>query len=667
MSDMQMLPNTSLLMRVTSVQHTDTGLATDLWLWRPVATPEPGSIGALADLHAQGWQTIDTQSATAMVIWGQFGRIRSVLLEGIDKPRRLARQEDIERIRYVPVALGFSLPEQARGMLHGDQVITAAIVLPPPQCGEFAMVADPEDIDKELEHVQWHIYHVSTLGEDGIALYARMGDALRALADPAEWWPLTPELLACLAPNGYHTETQALHSALLAATTQKERNRIRERQRELAMAYERAKTLHAVQERINRNPADYQARLSEVQQMAQQLAALYWEAHQTQQARAKGASVAVLDTPEAETSEDIGQAEPPRSRRSRTPRAALVVKDPPAVHVRSDIFTQGIMRGLIDGREYKQFEERSLAEYSNTLAKRKGDITITLTPGDGENWEHVLRSLNMLGDEVVDTFCAVFALAIDTNGVENVTAPMWVNTDDLLKICQRKQSNRAYTPEQRAACVEHLRILSRAHVRADWPTPGKRGRSSFIDSAILDVFGQAIGEYKTITGETVWERRQVKIGEWARLMGTFDKETAILLRAVLAYHSKNDRYAKRLGRYLSLQFRVNWRRHEGTVERTMGVLLEQAGIKPDMNNAGRARDMIESALARLRRDGVIADYGAVIEATAKGQAARERIEQRAYRWWDDYAAQLWYFKAPAYATAQYRTIPTLPSTSDDGK
>jgi len=130
-----------------------------------------------------------------------------------------------------------------------------------------------------------------------------------------------------------------------------------------------------------------------------------------------------------------------------------------------------------------------------------------------------------------------------------------------------------------------------------------------------------------------------------------------MARQVLQYHAKEQKYEKRLGRYLTVLYRINAHRHEGRVKVSMGVLLEQAGITLDRDNPGRTRDAIESALNHLHTDGVIGRFAPLLERSSGGREAQERIEQHAYHWWDDYRRQLWLFDPPKQLKALYQSIP----------
>jgi hypothetical protein len=113
-------------------------------------------------------------------------------------------------------------------------------------------------------------------------------------------------------------------------------------------------------------------------------------------------------------------------------------------------------------------------------------------------------------------------------------------------------------------------------------------------------------------------------------------------------------FEKRLGRYLTWSYCINAHKNEGGVRVTMGELLEQAGITPDLDHPGRMQEAIESALKQLHTDGVIGPFASLVENSSQGRGTQERILQRAYHWWDDYQQQLWHFEAPEYLRAVYQ-------------
>jgi hypothetical protein len=137
-----------------------------------------------------------------------------------------------------------------------------------------------------------------------------------------------------------------------------------------------------------------------------------------------------------------------------------------------------------------------------------------------------------------------------------------------------------------------------------------------------------------------------------------------MARKVLHYHSREQKHEKRLGRYLTLLYRINAYKNEGRVKVSMGVLLEQAGIMPDLDHPGRTQEAIESALKQLHIDGVIGSFTPLVENPYQGREAQERIKQRAHHWWDDYRRQLWFFDPPRYLRAAYERKPRKTGVPD---
>lgn len=422
----------------------------------------------------------------------------------------------------------------------------------------------------------------------------------------------------------------------------------------------------------------------DAQEMARTLTRKYWKVHQQVLLKEQPVDVQTIDLEPTSISA--------RRLRSRQPSSlAIVQQEVAAVAISVDPITQALMRSLLDGRSYTLFPEERVAEH---VPAGQGNLRIRIQPGSGEEWDSVLRSLKMLGDEVVDVFCALLAIAIETNGSAHMTDPFFLDVDDILKVCQRKQSHRAFTPLQRLRVVEHLRSLSRVHIMASTPGDGataeraigrarrkKRGdEETFkaIDSTVMDFLGTTIGEYYTLTGETLWERREVKIGRWALLAPSLSPQTAMLLKKVLGYHAQRQRHEKRIGRWLTLQFQTQSGHHAGAVVCNTRTLLEQSSIKPDLNKPGEMRQNIEDAIFQLAQDGVIGPYWRMVVLSKQpARAMKQRVDdqvatmvpgeedkhviraqtsaeqhllqqiwQRARGWWDLYEHDVWWLIKP---------------------
>jgi len=420
----------------------------------------------------------------------------------------------------------------------------------------------------------WVTLDATALDQPGRDLRNALQQLIMTMAGPATAWvPFTPLLLQW----AYEDETVPVQTRFPADAEEAEALRCI------------ADVRHWL---AQRQPERYAEQWVQLRGLARQLADAYWQAFTVQQ------------VPKAITH----------------PLA-------PTVTIPYGQVTGSIMRALLNREEYRQAPPQ--ATWTD------GHMTIVVAPGDGETWEVVLDSLGSLGDEAVDTFCALLAIAIDTHTTAHITQPFMLNPDDLLHVCQRKKSNGAYTPEQRANTVEILRLLARAHIRMSMPVK-RRKRVRRIDSPLVDLLGTTLGEYE-VDGTMVWQAREVKIGTWAQVAPQLLEQTGAMLRQVLQYHPQRERYAKRLGRYLTLQFHA-----QGVMRSSMSTILQQAGIIPDTKNPGRTRTMIEHALTTLKTDGVLGDYQLIITS----DQTQQRIDEHARNWWDLYVDQEWAFFPP---------------------
>lgn len=372
------------------------------------------------------------------------------------------------------------------------------------------------------------------------------------------------------------------------------------------------------------------------------------------------------------------------------PQAQLIVANPAAVALPSDRITRIILRSLLNGREYVTQPDIHRAEFRHPFDAASGsaDRNVVYDPATGQivitfesqgqlPWEHVLEQLELLGDETVDTFCAFLALALDQNGPEHLADPVKISTDDILAICRRRPSRGGYQIEQRYSVIRHLDVLAQATVEVLVKLP-RRGWVARYKGPIVEKLGDVWGVYRLDTGETLWEQRMFKLGEWASQAPHLPLETAMMLRQVFAYHPQRERVVKRLGRCLTWTFAelradieaqsangVDLSSREVTlvdlplspsvsasanrdawVEMTMGELLDAAGIVPDRNNPSRTSMMIEEALAKLQRDGIIGSYSRVIPESEEAQQIATLVDQRAYHWWDHYLSFRWRFTRP---------------------
>jgi hypothetical protein len=602
-------------------------------------------------LATMGYERVASAESKELYTYlmSQLCDVQHVNAAGLEEEKQNLQQlwaytGDIEHVKQVPVILAFRLPEGLSPPL--EQSIPMLSFLPPPQLGELALIkVDGKD----------YVYKIEELGESGAATWRALSDALRALAGQSEWVAFTPLIQACSDLSTYQTMVHET-TVLIRSTKGKEQKEAKARLDAIKTAGQHFTTL---QESL-RHP-DWVVHWGNIQRMAKELASSYYALHQSR-------SALELIQPTLLSEEILSTTLTPlterRKKRATKPRVPpphpVVAKDPPVVHTRADIFTHYMQRGLLDVTKFIHYPDVGIAELRQAFSKEKGEMLITIKPGTDEGWATIGEALQTLekrlGDEVSDTFLALLALAIETNGVENVNVPFYINPDDILAMCQREKSNGSYTPPQRLAVIEHLRTLTWAHVRATREVKrGKRTLEQRIEGAFVDVLSGKIGEYNTITGEQLWEKREVRIGNWAKMVPELSRQTAIMLRQILKYHAHNQQHEKRLGTYLTWQFRVN-ARHGGVVRCEMETLLQQSGITPDLKNPQRTRKRIEDALKQLKEDEVIGEYNRIIEDTLEAKLKEQRIQTVAYRWWQDYVHQLWVIHPPQSVKQAYQAL-----------
>jgi binding-protein-dependent transport system inner membrane component len=230
---------------------------------------------------------------------------------------------------------------------------------------------------------------------------------------------------------------------------------------------------------------------------------------------------------------------------------ALVTRNPSQIKIRSDQLTYHILLGLLDGQHYTHYPAHRLAEYRQVLPKGRGLVNLALSPRSEESWEQTLASLELLGDELVDTFLVLLAVALDTHGTERISTPFAITVDDILALCQKKKSKGSYPVRQRLHVIEQVQILSRVSVRATLVL--RDGKQWQVESPLLEILqGEQPEANKSYPGYTDWHPWYLKIGAWASMIPKLQSQTVLMTRQLLHYHARQQKYEKRLGRYLTV-------------------------------------------------------------------------------------------------------------------
>lgn len=620
-----------------------------------------------------------------------------------------AKIEGLQLWAWFPLWLTDSEKEGARGWYQAGKTVSPALLsfsiesspepipipmlnpFPLPQVGEYGVI---ESSTSELA-----TYNIQHLPLESRQRWVALGDALRKLSDPLLWPPFSKRTEIASSEITYHN---ALHSF---AVQQQLTRGLTEPTQDLMVreAMLRGSRQHVEQLRTMLQKESLSAQWKEVQRMASQLASDYYEFHETTQRKVKIVhSVEWTKEPPASSepepeqeglqitqpyliTDDSTEAVKPITKKPKSiKKGSRPMQEPTSIIARkqntittlNDTFSRDFLPMLLEKDKFMLYEEQKTARYKQNFGKDKGSITIDINPATGEGWDNVQAALNMLGDEVVDAYCAMLAIGIEKNGVEHIREPFLLSPDDVLEICGKVKSNRAYKPIQRAETIKHIKTLSMITVNAMLPLAGNahrirkgRGRPRKDDTAkqegtfirvkgsLIDLLSFKIGEYSTITGEALWERQSVSIGEWATMIPDLDKRTAIMLRQVLKYSAKNEVYQKRIGRYLTLMFRTN-ASHGGSFPQgiKMATLLDQSNIKPDYHRPQAFRDAVMRALNRLKQDGVLDSYHQVVDATPGGKEVSVEVREQARGWLDLWLQQKYDFIPPEIIKEQYKPV-----------
>jgi hypothetical protein len=164
-----------------------------------------------------------------------------------------------------------------------------------------------------------------------------------------------------------------------------------------------------------------------------------------------------------------------------------------------------------------------------TLPRGRGYVNLALSPGSEESWEQVLASLDLLGDELVDTFLVLLTVALDTNGPVRITTPFAITADDILAICQKKKTRGSYLTRQRQSVLEQMRILAQVSVQATLVL--RDGKSWQVKSPLLEILIHEQSEKnETRPGHARWCPWHLKIGDWAGMIPELQSQTALMAR-----------------------------------------------------------------------------------------------------------------------------------------
>ncbi len=583
-----------------------------LWLWHPRLITTPGDSATLARIQREGWQPVPVAQYPALleVLQGQLAPVLAVRAAGQDQPVMWARPEDIERAIATPVVLAFSVPvDPEHPDLYSDGQVHIVQSVPPPWLGIYGLAV----INATAENWSSTVYDFQGTGDSAmIALRGRLRDALFTLASPVGWPEQTPFLDLCAQTGGYEHLSQEVRAGLLAAHTDEERAMLHETQAGLDNLLAQANALKEQRARILNDPRWWGQEWGKLHEMATQLTAAYWQAHQAAtQPRTLPTVAHVFDS--------VGQTQIP---------SAMPILTITQAQANGKTGT-----GWANVGGYPTSQHRT--EHHDTAIQMRPEDRDTVL--DETTIAGLWAQVHAMSDLDADVFLAMIAqwmhAAQDKDGYVWITAEHILEYRGVQPMMKREGQRERRAGHRQEDMIEVARCIGRQErqwvvVRSlvvDESRKGKGGKESkalYTREARLTTIAEVIQRHELLPAD---ERTAVpsysvawryQPGKW---LETFiegpNRHMAWLCQQTLRYDRYHEQWEKRLARYFMFHLRINAAGGGGSIVRGVGNLIRELGLSIDERNPDRTCDRFEKAMNRLADDGQIESWG-YTDATA---------------------------------------------------
>ncbi len=432
-----------------------------------------------------------------------------------------------------------------------------------------------------------------------------------SLAAPAEWWEFTPDHLTCL-QGGYEATRSALQSALLQMSGVA-REQTRAHLAALELAREHVQKVHHARQRTESDPERREHEWQEVQRMAQQLARLYWDAHERD---LRPTTRTLPHVPHV-----FGDKE----------RALIASAMPVDAVLRSYTHAQSGTGWTTSDEGHPAFTHRT-AQLDTTMQVRPEEPTIAVENTVVESlWAQVRELSDLDGDVFLAMLAQAMAAPADEEGC------VWLSGQQILEYRgikpkfnkheggqMRRGGHRQEDLEEVAHCVARQAsqwVIIRSAVVDESAGAGKRrGRAprrtrtkythesrltqivEVVRQRDLALDSEAGGEApRSASYAIAW---RYKMGTWlTRFLDGPNRQVAWLCQQALKYDPVQERWEKRLARFFTLHLlRINATRSAASITRNVGKLISELGLPVEARNPERTRKRFEQALDRLVAD-----------------------------------------------------------------
>lgn len=617
----------SLLARIS----TD-GADIPLYIWSPVTETRINTPEAIDSLVADGYALVPQDGNRSHIshLFTQLFDVQQTATEEKKDFQIWAHPDSLKYVRKNPVTLAYSydkLPIRSHYMPMVQP-------LPFPYIGEYGLVDNGTD--------KPDLYNIAQLPQAAQERWQNLQQAILALAEPGEWVPFGDVY------KGDHSQySKNMEKQKLGIASAEEETQIKEYASALDVAYQQMKALRQSWEKPG-----WLDQWEAITHMAQAIAADYYTFHL---ALKKAGEKPIPNIPDAFNVGTAGMAEI----WTHQPFQAY----PDAVIARANEWQQ------------EQAEKENEVILSFTRKKPSGTTFVQIREEVASGQTHDLVYARMreqaerLSDLDADVYLAMLAqLCMGTKDEQGFA---WIRADKILDYRGLTPKKNKGDPENKftgghrwekieevAACIKRMenmfiKVQEQEIINPNSIPGAKRRRGSkttISRESRLFVFGDVI-RHNTLPldgspGKSIPIAWQYQESSWMLpFMQAPNRFVGLIFQKVLNYDPHNEKWEKRLSRYLTFWLRMN-ARHEKKPDLIIGNLLKELNLDEDMDEERpqRVRDRFDKAMDTLQRDGILTwDYDSEVKLPAR-------------KWLSTWMAQKITVEDPPVLKSQYMSI-----------
>lgn len=214
--------------------------------------------------------------------------------------------------------------------------------------------------------------------------------------------------------------------------------------------------------------------------------------------------------------------------------------------------------------------------------------------------------VDRLDDGHADLFDFILAKMLASMAAKSrdVYGDFTVTRSEILDARFKKHIKGGHRPQHIREVISQMNDLTQIQLRAElWRHPkskrgGKPQRVAIEHEVNLVDVHETLYEV-TLDGDRLPIAWNMRPGNWTRALEGFTQQYALMMHGILKLHSRRDRNAKRIGRYLIAQYRIRAYYKTWTQGYDVRTILSGAGIEIPTRNKPRFKQSIEAAFDTL--------------------------------------------------------------------